>query len=435
MKQIYTSLQKSFATGAPVKFFSVLLYFYLLPAFEGLTEQYIFSFLTVNCGVGTTTEIFIGTKFFDVGAFGYISFPLLSIQHMTFDLQPGSGKIFSLSPDVDSSEDKLNQTLHTAVAISANEEVVVYGHQRCISGSFRGSAFSVKGIKDLGTDYWVITHQSKGVSQVGIVSTANNTNVVINGMYFNKILNLNKYETFYLGGYYDLTGTHITSNKPVLVLAGNSADTTPNSGTGYEDSFYECFPPVRDWERYFSLVPFPKSNLPFTVKILSVHDRCNIQFDDNSGNLTEVSLGKGKNLDLQSIGNLTINSSEVILVAQFSQGEYGNAEGGNPSMLLTPPYESATRNEFIFPVFGFFEVGRNERNYIDIWLPPGGQTSDILLDNETVAWQKIGENINGYTIVRSTLTSYGLHTLQSDTNITAVVYGFGDFRFHAYSLS
>ncbi|KAJ8018384.1 hypothetical protein HOLleu_43652 [Holothuria leucospilota] len=404
-----------------------------ITASEDITGKYIFTFLDVQCRDPSTTEIFIGTKFSDVGASGNISFPLIDIPNITFSLNPGSGETFVIPLPAVPSESELNQKVNTAVVIASDEEVVVYGHQRCQGpGNHRATAFPVRGIENLGTEYWVITHQSKGTSQVGVVATRNNTNICINGVFISTTLTLHKYETFYFGGSYDLTGTYIVADKPIFVIAGNSADTSPNSKTSDDiDSFYKCLPPVKDWGRHFTLVPFPPESQPFTAKILSSHDNCTLDYVNGTGSRVSVSLSKGEVKHFHSSNVLSINSSEGILVAQFSKDRSGYGTYGNPSMLLTPHYGDAGRNEFIFSVFRLSKNNGNETSYITIWLPPA---SNVLIDNENVSWNEIGEGTDGYRIVQTTLSSSGFHIIHSSKNITGVVNGIGHHKYYSYSL-
>ncbi|KAJ8021786.1 hypothetical protein HOLleu_39082 [Holothuria leucospilota] len=397
-----------------------------------VTEKFIFTFLAVKC-TNPTTEIFIGTKSCDVGASGNISFPLKDVPNVTFSLNPGSGEVFVVPLTAVPSKSELNQKVNTAVVIASDEEVVVYGHQRCHgSSNHRATAFPVRGIEDLGTEYWVITHQSRGKSQVGVVATMDHTNISFNGVYINRTLNLNKYEIFYFGGSYDLTGTYIVADKPIFVIAGNSADKSPdaNAKDGI-DSFYKCLPPVKDWGRHFTLVPFPPQSQPFTAKILSSHDNCTLEYVKGTGSPVSVLLSKGEVKQFLSSNVLSINSSEGILVAQFSKGKSRHGGYGNPSMLLTPQYGDAGRNEFIFPVFRLSEDNGDETSYITIWLPPA---SNVLIDNKNVSWKRIGEGTNGYRIIQTKLSSSGFHIVHSRKNITAVVCGVGHHKYYSYAL-
>ncbi|KAJ8017773.1 hypothetical protein HOLleu_44591 [Holothuria leucospilota] len=403
-------------------------------SFEASKEipgKFIFTFLAVNC-TDPTTKIFIGTKFSDVGASGNISFPLIDTPNITFSLNPGSGETFDVPSFAVPSEKALNQKVNTSVVIASDERVVVYGHQRCRgSGNYRATAFRVRRTEALGTEYWVITHQSKGTSQVGVVATRNNTNICINGVFINKTTTLHKYETFYFGGLYDLTGTYIAADKPIFVIAGNSADKSPYPDTTYKDSFNKCLPPVKDWGKHFTLVPFPPQSQPFTAKILSSHDNCTLEYVYGTGSRLSVSLSKGEVKVLNSSTVLNIHSSEGILLAQFSKDRREQTIYRNPSMVLTPPLGDAERNEFIFPVFRLSADNRDERSYITIWLPPA---SNILLDNKNVSWNEIGEGTNGYRIVQANLSSSGFHIIHSNKNITAVVNGIGHHKYYSYAL-
>ncbi|KAJ8018419.1 hypothetical protein HOLleu_43605 [Holothuria leucospilota] len=252
-------------------------------ASKEIPEKFIFTFFAVNCNE-PTTEIFIGTKFSDMGTSGNISFPLIDIPNKTFSLYPGSGETFEVPLTAVSSESELNQKVNTAVVIASDEEVVVYCHHRCHgSNNQRATAFRVRATVDLGTEYWVITHQSGGKSQVGVAATKDHTNISFNGVYINRTLNLNKYEIFYFGGSYDLAGTYIVADKPIFVIAGNSADTSPNPKTNHIDSFNKCLPPIKNWGRHFTLVPFPPQSQPFTAKILPSHDNCKLAYVDGTG--------------------------------------------------------------------------------------------------------------------------------------------------------
>ena len=66
---------------------------------------------------------------------------------------------------------------------------------------------------------------------------------------------LNKYGTWQIKTYGDLSGAHVTSTKPVAVISGNKKT---NIGTGRSsDHLTEMMIPVPQWGKEFLTIPIP----------------------------------------------------------------------------------------------------------------------------------------------------------------------------------
>ncbi|MGZ5246634.1 MAG: IgGFc-binding protein, partial [Flavitalea sp.] len=142
------------------------------------------------------------------------------------------------------------------VHITAQQEVTVYGLNYA---PFTTDAYLGLPTDVLGTEYIVLTYSGQNRSQLGVVATENATTVTITpsvsaggrpaGVPFNIVMNQG--QTYELGFATDLTGTIITSTKPIGVMGSNAcANIPPNAA--FCDHIVEMIPPVTTWGRKFA---------------------------------------------------------------------------------------------------------------------------------------------------------------------------------------
>src|SRR5262249_12626194 len=154
------------------------------------------------------------------------------------------------------------------VRITAQQPVVVYGMNQRNATS---DAFLAMPVTALGTDHYAMSYGSMSFapsSEIGIVAAVDNTNVtltptVTTGSHLAGIpysLTLNQGQTYLLQNTVptaasDLTGSHISANKPIAVFSGHMAATIPTDTMCCADHLVEQLPPTAAWGKRFALVP------------------------------------------------------------------------------------------------------------------------------------------------------------------------------------
>ena len=156
-------------------------------------------------------------------------------------------------------------------------EIIVYGLNKADSTN---GAFLALPTDVLGEEYFTASYGSGGthVSQIGIISTTNNTLVSVTIPYLRRnitiVLNENnsdiykegdtinktmdRFETWHLKSSEDLTGIKVTADYPVVVLSGNTKTFTnvTDGSVMWQDHLVEELIPTNSWGKQFATVPF-----------------------------------------------------------------------------------------------------------------------------------------------------------------------------------
>ena len=161
---------------------------------------------------------------------------------------------------------------------------------------------------------------------------------------------INRQETMYIYPYYDrydLSGTRITTNKPVSVLSGHRCAYVPysNGNCGY---LIEQIPPTTYLGKVHYVAPLA-TRRTYILKLLSTYDGTRIVIYCNNSVQYSSTLNEQSHtyITLDSQQYCAVHSNNDIMVAQFS-----GRDGEDPSMGLV----SATNNfasRFQFPVSVF----------------------------------------------------------------------------------
>ena len=176
-------------------------------------------------------------------------------------------------------------------------------------------------------------------SLVGIVSTRNDTLLTITPTQNVNIstesveaggsivITLHRAETLLVAFVGDLTGTKVTSNRPISFFSGDQCPYIP-SGVGACDQIVEQLPPVEAWGRQFATAPL-KTRESFDVfrivaseNSTTVNISCTLN-NGNQGYADEFILNEGGFADVQvnSESFCWIEADKSILLLQFAVGQ------------------------------------------------------------------------------------------------------------------
>jgi hypothetical protein len=136
---------------------------------------------------------------------------------------------------------------------------------------------------------------------------------------------------------WDLSGSFITSNRPIVVAAGAQCAQVP-PGVLFCDAVYEQMPPLETWGKDFVIIPFATrsaGSLIYRLKILIITepdvvelkgDQLRILASVNNtiikiNDVYNETLPQGKFLEITVNQPLEIHCSKPCLVAQYSKGD------------------------------------------------------------------------------------------------------------------
>lgn len=333
------------------------------------------------------------------------------------------------------------QTFH----IVSNDEVTVYGFNQADRTS---DAFLVLPTDVLGTDYFVLSYPSDGnttffsldenlstPSQFVLIASEDNTVVDIT-LSTNRSYKTNSKQlttTLQRGQAYlvqanitrtqlndDLTGTKITSSKPVSLFAGHQRATVPLNGSGNSrDHLCEQIPPYDTWGNTAFVVPF----VPGTNQTDEGRDRYVVlSGEDNNiiyrNNVPAFTLNKGEHREFDLLNPESLKGTFPILVAAYKkQSSVGVSD---PLMMIIPPAEQFLKsykwiNAQVNDIF--------EEQFTTI-VAPVATIPSIRVDNQPIIGNFLPIPTTDYRYITLRLSD-GVHTITADRRIGIYVYGYG----------
>ena len=185
------------------------------------------------------------------------------------------------------------------------------------------------------------TISSNDPSVIFLVACENGTVVKFNS----STITLNSMETYQIESDNDLTGTRITSSKPLSVFSGSDCAFVPQ-GIGNCNNLVEQVPPTVTWGSKFFVASLEGRSSGERIRVLSTR-AASVAVNCN----TVVSVSE---FQLQSGGSFrefvipinsfcSIESTSPVLVAQYAYGSVIDLVG-DPFMMIIPPIEQFTNN-------------------------------------------------------------------------------------------
>ena len=282
----------------------------------------------------------------------------------------------------------------------------------------------------LGTNYYVMSYVSARYtgSEFAVVATQSNTTVTITptaagaskpaGVAFTVALNAGETYQFQNPGNADMTGTHVTADKPIAVFSGHRCSDVPTS-VGYCDYLVEELTDVSAWGRTFHTAPF-NGRARYTVRILASQNGTTVT--TVPAGLVPGTLNAGQFVELTLTGNVEFVSSAPVQIAQFIRGYADDtAAKGDPSMVMLTPAEMGMTDA----TFGVHGLAGTSWNYINV-VTETSALANLKLDNVAVN-SALFAPIGGSSIysVGTIPVAPGAHALAGSAPFSALVYDFG----------
>ena len=230
----------------------------------------------------------------------------------------------------------------------------------------------------------------------------------------------------HLDNTYDLTGSEISSNHPIGVIAGHGCSFVPFNRWAC-DHLEESLFPIESWGKEVVVtISHPLRGEPDLIRIVSSRDSNTITFEPPV--MEPVLLQRGDFVEFEAENHVRITATEPMSVAQFLVGQDYHGPGtnppgsvGDPSMAFAVPTEQSRREYTVLTPESFV------RHYLNLTAPTGAR---IFIDGELVTeWIAIGET--GLSVAR-VLVSGGVHDVEGNQPFGVLVYGFGAYTSYMY---
>jgi len=332
------------------------------------------------------------------------------------------------------------------LVLSANNEFVVYGLNQI---EFSTDAFLGLPTDIAGTEYLVpsISNAKKTLpSELLIVAQEDGTDVVltprattIGGEHIKPIkarksalFSLNRLQSIQFqakgGASADLTGSVITSNKPISVFAGHQCGVVPRKAVAC-DHLVEQIPPTNTWGDLFLTTPLATRNKGDIFRILAANDGTVVELDGKR--VAKLKRGAYKQIDLASGSYHQIKTSGPALVAQYSKSKSADLVDSDPFMMLVSPIEQFGSN-YLVSTPGSDPVAFS--NYLNI-VAPTNKLAGLFLDDEAITgpFSPIGASGFSGTQIPVDIGTHTIRHLSPNVVFGVYLYGFAPSDSYGYS--
>ena len=418
-----------------------------LVATSSLGTNFWVVFFSVYDISGPNLSLYISSA---VGATGMVTVPGLGITN-AFSVAAGAVTKVDLDPSVMMVDYDVVET--NGIHITASQPVSVYGvdYSAYTTCSFTGYPTTL-----LGTNYCVMARASQDNwpgdentnSQFAIVATADNTTVTntpsptadLYGHTNAYTINLQQGETYQINStdmLGDVTGTRITSDKPLAVFAGAGCAWVPDANTDSGNPLVQEQLPVDTWGTQALALSFAVRTAGDTYRVLAGYSNTVVFTNGVAvGTITNA----GQFLDLLLDGPVEFQASQPIQVAHFANG-IDFPEGsyvGDPCEILLPPAGHYLLTNIVFTLPNDHVTGDfyENSNYLNIIVPQSA-IANTLVDGSTVdATNFVPIGTSGYYGAQISVTNAvdgaTTHTVTSSQPVGVEVYGVGFYDAYGY---
>jgi hypothetical protein len=235
----------------------------------------------------------------------------------------------------------------------------------------------------------------------------------------------------------DVTGTWITSDKPLGVFAGAGIAWVPDANTASGNPLVQEQLPVDTWGTQALALSFAGRTAGDTYRVLAAYS--NTVVFTNEVKLVVIT-NAGQFYDIIVDGPVEFQASQPIQVAHFNNGiDFPEGSGvGDPCEILLPPagHYLLTNIVFTLPNDNITGDFYESYNYLDIIVPHSALTN-TWVDGSTVdATNFVPIGTSGYYGAQISVTNAvdgaTTHTVTSSQPVGVEVYGFGFYDAYGY---
>ena len=252
------------------------------------------------------------------------------------------------------------------VTTSSDKPIVVYGlsYRSGSSGIFAALPCTPQDVTEY--EYYgvtfdgVISHSAYTL----FVGCENNTVIRVGSL----TIHLNEMETYIHQDSYGLTGTRVTSNKPISFISGHQCNSIP-TGVKYCDQLVEQLPNTALWGKEFLTAPLFGRTAPDIYIVVSyLPSTVTTMVCSNSSNTTVITISQfprnHRVVTIPGHAYCSIESNNPVLVVQFASGGTADNTSSDPFMMNIPPIDQYT-NKYVVVIPAEFTS-----NFITVFVTP-----------------------------------------------------------------
>jgi hypothetical protein len=226
----------------------------------------------------------------------------------------------------------------------------------------------------------------------------------------------------------DPTGTIVSADKPVQVMAGHECTQVP-IGTNACDHLEESMFPVETLAKEYIVappvqVPDDSKEKAVVVRVVATQANTTLTFEPDQGVNTSLA-NAGDFVEIPpTTEKFVVSADKKIVVAEYMVGQGGGYGTSDPAMLLAVP-SAQYRTDYLF----FAETGWSA-NYVDVIAPDGAA---VEVDGSAVGdFTPIADS--GFSIAHVLLSNAGdgAHSVSADQKVGISVYGVLNFGSYWY---
>lgn len=293
-----------------------------------------------------------------------------------------------------------------------------------------GDATLVYPTPSLGTEFRVATYYNLYQSTLQVVAPNNNTQVTFvlpcastSGSPANTPINvtLNQGQTYCIAANCDLTGTLVTSTRPIQLLTGSYCAQVP-SGITYCDAIFNYALPNNYWGTQYVTTPSGGRSCQDRYRIVALNNATAVY---RNGTLVST-LNAGQFYEAILSGGNIFTASDKIAISHYpiSASSCGNA--GDPAMVQLIPTDM-WETSYRFATLNHTNIGSH---FLTIVARTAGTTSILLNGVPVAGWLPVASGTSGYSyVIRSMPT--GEYTLTGDSIFHGVMAGWGSYNSYA----
>jgi hypothetical protein len=229
----------------------------------------------------------------------------------------------------------------------------------------------------------------------------------------------------------DLTGSIVTSDKPVQVIGGHYCANMPGFACCC-DHIEESIFPVDVLSTRYVITPPAVVSLPQgkaqLVRVVATQANTTLTYDPPVPGAPTSIASAGDFVEMPSqLASFLLTADHKVLVAQYMESQDAGGGTGDPAMSLAVPVDQFRDNYLFHAPINYVT------NYVDVVAPTG---TTVTLDGAPITgWSPIGGS--GFSLARVTPLgagpqANGNHAITGSAPFSISVYGYGDYTSYWY---
>jgi hypothetical protein len=230
----------------------------------------------------------------------------------------------------------------------------------------------------------------------------------------------------------DVTGTLISSDKPIAVFAGADVAFVPDASTHAANPLVQEQIPVDEWGTNALALSFAGRTGGDSYRVLAAYSNTVVAVTTTNGTFT-TNITAGGFCDTNLDGPVEFLATKPIQVAHFANGkDFDNALYGDPCEILLPPTDHYLETNIVFRLPNDNASGDFVENYLSLVVPQSAITNTMVDTNHISATNFVAIGTSGFYGARITLTNNGVHKVTSSQPVGVEAYGWGSFDAYGY---